>query len=96
EDVFGAGDRLRDQGFDPHAFALPYGDYGQERTNDPAIPQFMRELLTRQYGVYFARNPRNQPGYARAVGEAQRLVVHSGITTDRLYMWLRDQSPGAV
>jgi hypothetical protein len=96
EDVFGAGDRLRDQGFDPHAFALPYGDYGQERTNDPAIPQFMRELLTRQYGVYFARNPRNRPGYARAVGEAQRLVVHSGITTDRLYMWLRDQSPGSA
>ena len=95
EDVFAAGERLRDQGFDPRAFAVPHGDYGQRITNDPAIAPFMRDLLGRQFGTYFTRHERNEPGYATRDAEPQRLVVHEGTTTDRLYMWLRDQSPGA-
>jgi peptidoglycan/xylan/chitin deacetylase (PgdA/CDA1 family) len=95
EDVFAAGERLRDQGFEPRAFAVPHGDYGQRITNDLTIAPFMRALLIRQFGVYFARHERNEPEYVTAEGEPQRLVMHEGTTTDRLYMWLRDHSPGA-
>ena len=93
-DLFAVAERMRDQGFDPHAIAVPEGEYGQRLTNDPAIAPFMRGLLTRQFGVYFARHERNEPGYATAAGDAQRLELHSRTTTDRLYMWLRDHSPG--
>ncbi len=93
-DLFAVAERLRDQGFEPHAIALPEGDYGQRHTNDPAIGPYMRALLARQFGVFFARHERNDPGYATAAGDAQRLEVHSRLTTDRLYMWLRDRSPG--
>ena len=94
-DLFAVAERMRDQGFEPHALALPDGEYGQSRTNDPAIAPYMRALLARQFGVYFARHARNEPEYARALGEPQRLELHAGTTTDRLYMWLRDHSPGA-
>lgn len=94
-DLFAVAERMRDQGFATHALALPDGEYGQARTNDPAIAPFMRALLARQFGVYFARHQRNEPDYARALGEPQRLELHAGTTTDRLYMWLRDHSPGA-
>jgi hypothetical protein len=96
EDVFNARGALEDQGFDPHALAVPEGDYGQLSTNDPAIAPFMRELLTRQFGAFFTRAAKNDPGYADATqAEAQRYVVGRETTTDRLYMWLRDHSPGA-
>jgi hypothetical protein len=93
-DLFAVAERMRDQGFEPHAIALPEGDYGQRTTNDPAIAPYMRALLTRQFGVFFARHELNDPEYATAEGDAQRLDVHSRLTTDRLYMWLRDHSPG--
>jgi hypothetical protein len=93
-DLFAVAERMRDQGFDPHAIALPEGDYGQRVTNDPAIAPYIRALLTRQFGVFFTRDERNDPAYATAAGDAQRLEVHSRLTTDRLYMWLRDHSPG--
>jgi hypothetical protein len=94
-DLFAVADRMRDQGFEPHAIAPPDGEYGQARTNDPAIAPYMRALMARQFGVWFARHPRNDPGYARRRGEPQRLDLHAQTTTDRLYMWLRDRSPGA-
>ena len=94
-DLFAVADRLREQGFDPNAIAIPDGEYGQGTTNDPAIAPFMRALLARQFGTYFGRHPRNEPDYAAALGEPQRLQVHPELTTDRMYMWLRDHSPGA-
>jgi hypothetical protein len=56
----------------------------------------MRELLTRQFGAFFTRAEKNDPGYADATqAEAQRYVVGRETTTDRLYMWLRDHAPAA-
>jgi hypothetical protein len=95
-DLFAVADRLREQGFEPHAIAQPEGEYGQGTTNDPAIAPFMRALLARQFGLYFARHPRNEPGYVARAGEPQRLRMHAELTTDRMYMWLRDHSPGAA
>jgi hypothetical protein len=94
-DVFDVRDRMLDQGFDPQAFAVPYGDYGQRNSNDPAIAPFMRGLLERQFGVYFVQDDLNQPDYVSQVGEPKRFEVRTDTTTDRLYMWLRDHSPGA-
>ncbi|MFL5885918.1 MAG: polysaccharide deacetylase family protein [Thermoleophilaceae bacterium] len=94
-DVFAARDALRDQGFQPRAFAVPEGDYGQLATNDPRIAPFMRDLLSREFGAFFTRNARNAPEYAGHDVEAQRYVIGRATTTDQLYMWLRDHSPAA-
>lgn len=96
EDVFDAREALEDQGFEPHAFAVPEGNYGQLGSNDRAIAPFMRGLLERQFGAFFTRDARNDPGYAGEGAEAERYVVNRSTTTDRLYMWLRDHSPGAA
>ena len=95
-DVFEVRDELRDQGFRPVAFAVPYGDYGQRQIGDPRIAPFMRGLLARQFGVYFVDDELNAPGYTTPTGEAARFEVNSGVTTDRLYMWLRDHRPDAA
>jgi hypothetical protein len=94
KDLFALRERMLDQGFEPRAFAVPYGNYGQRETNDPGIAPLMRELMQRQFGVYFVQDEQNQPEYAGRAGEAERFEVHSDTTTDRLYMWLRDHSPG--
>jgi peptidoglycan/xylan/chitin deacetylase (PgdA/CDA1 family) len=94
EDLFAVREKMLDQGFEPHAFAVPYGNYGQRETNDPGIAPYMRALMQRQFGVYFVQDEENDPDYAGRTGEAARFEVHSDTTTDRLYMWLRDHSPG--
>jgi peptidoglycan/xylan/chitin deacetylase (PgdA/CDA1 family) len=40
-------------GFRPLVFAVPYGDYGQEQTNDAQIPGFMLPWLNRHFPVIF-------------------------------------------
>ena len=85
-DLFRAREEMLDHGFEPHAIAVPGGDYGQRSANDPAIAPFMRDLLTRQFGVVFAGVEGNDPGYSTAAGDAARYEVHADTTTDRLYM----------
>lgn len=92
-DVFTAKEEVEEQGFAAHAFAVPYGDYGQRSANDPRIAPFMREFLGRQFEAVFIQDERNAPGYTGPSGEAERYQVHSETTTDRLYVWLRDNSP---
>jgi peptidoglycan/xylan/chitin deacetylase (PgdA/CDA1 family) len=92
-DVFAAKEAVEEQGFVPRAFAVPYGDYGQRSGNDPRIAPFMREFLGRQFQAVFVQDERNAPGYTRPSGVAERYQVHSETTTDRLYIWLRDNSP---
>jgi peptidoglycan/xylan/chitin deacetylase (PgdA/CDA1 family) len=92
-DVFAAKEALEEQGFAPRAFAVPYGDYGQGSGNDPRISPFMRDFLERQFEAVFADHERNAPGYTTPSGVAERYRVHRETTTDRLYVWLRDNSP---
>ncbi len=40
----------------PVAFAYPFGAYGAERTNDPAIGQILREEVGRRYRVAFEQD----------------------------------------
>jgi hypothetical protein len=92
-DVFAAKEAVEEQGFAARAFAVPYGDYGQRSGNDPRIARFMRDFLGRQFEAVFVEDERNAPGYSRPWGVAERYRVHRETTTDRLYVWLRDNSP---
>jgi peptidoglycan/xylan/chitin deacetylase (PgdA/CDA1 family) len=92
-DVFAAKEAVEEQGFVPDAFAVPYGDYGQRSANDPRIAPFMSDFLGRQFEAVFTQDERNAPAYTRPTGPAERYQVHTETTTDRLYVWLRDNSP---
>ena len=50
-------------GYKPLAFALPYGSYGQDGTNDPRIPDDLLGWLTEQFDVVFTQdvNARAKP-----------------------------------
>jgi peptidoglycan/xylan/chitin deacetylase (PgdA/CDA1 family) len=84
-DVFAAKDALAAHGLDNRAFAVPAGDYGAQ--------PLVSDLLTRQFAVFFVRDASNDPGYTRPTGDATAFGVNASITTDRLYMWLRDRAP---
>jgi peptidoglycan/xylan/chitin deacetylase (PgdA/CDA1 family) len=92
-DVFAAKEAVGEQGFEARAFAIPYGDYGQLTGNDARIAPFMRDFLGRQFEAVFIEDERNAPGYTGPTGPAERYRVHRETTTDRLYVWLRDNSP---
>lgn len=79
--------------FRPWTFAVPFGDYGQNNTNDPRIPAFMRAELTRRFDAVFTQNnPRyTRPGTAAA--DLQRFEVHTDTSADDLYRWLRTHLP---
>ena len=88
------GRRLMDfeiPGFEPLAFAVPYGDYGQERTNYAPIPAWESGWLQRTFKVFFVQDQReyNLPG--NPIG--QRYGVHSYTTAERLHAWLVDALP---
>jgi Polysaccharide deacetylase len=94
-DLFAVKGDMEDHGFDPIALAVPYGDYGQRRMGNAEIALFMRGLLNRQFPVWFTEDELNAPGYTTPAAEPRRFEVNSAVSTDRLYMWLRDHAPGA-
>ena len=51
-------------GFEPLAFAVPYSDYGQQRTNYAPIPAWESGWLQRTFKVFFVQDQRvyNLPG----------------------------------
>lgn len=57
----------------PLAFAVPYGNYGQEGTNDPRIPGDLLGWLARRYGAVFTQdvNARARPGSGPPLGRIQ-------------------------
>ena len=92
-DLFAARDALVAQGFEPVAFAVPGGDYGQAATNDPRIPAYVRSLVATQFGPAFVRDARNYPAYSTRAGDAARLEIGRTTTADDLYAWLRAKDP---
>ena len=93
-DVFAVRDALEEQGFESHAFAVPYGDYGQRSANDPRIPQLFSSLIERQFGTYFIQDGDNDPSYSRpGSGAAPRYEVHTSTTLRGLDGWLRRHHP---
>jgi peptidoglycan/xylan/chitin deacetylase (PgdA/CDA1 family) len=77
--------------FVPLAFAPPYGDYGQKRTNYAPIPNWERSWLTRSFAAIFIQDRRvyNQPGNRIA----QRYGIRTTTTAAALRQWLAQALP---
>ena len=100
-DIFAGRAALADHlpRFQPLTFAVPYGNYGQRKTNDPRIPEIMRAFLQRQFEAVFVQKVGNQPRYTSQRSyrdEAVRFEVHTDTSVDDVYRWLRDQAPMTV
>jgi hypothetical protein len=82
---------LQIPGFDPLAFAVPYSDYGQGRTNYAPIPAWESGWLQRTFKVFFVQDRRvyNLPG--NPIG--QRYGVRASTTAETLRDWLRQVLP---
>ena len=78
-------------GFEPLAFAVPYSDYGQKRTNYGPIPAWESGWLRRAFKVFFVQDHRvyNLPG--NQIG--QRYGVRASTSTETLHAWLRQALP---
>jgi hypothetical protein len=78
-------------GFVPLAFAVPYSDYGQQRTNYAPIPAWESGWLRRTFKVFFVQDRRvyNLPG--NTIG--QRYGVRASTTAGTLRAWLREALP---
>ena len=62
-----------DSGYQPLAFAPPYGNYGQDGTNDPRIPGNLLGWLTEQFDLVFTQdvNALARPGSSQPLGRIQ-------------------------
>ena len=78
-------------GFEPLTFAVPFGDYGQHRTNYAPIPGWERGWLQKTFSAFFVQDRRvyNLPG--NELG--QRYGVRAGTTAEALRDWLRTALP---
>jgi peptidoglycan/xylan/chitin deacetylase (PgdA/CDA1 family) len=95
-DLFALREAFAEQGLEPHAFAVPYGDYGQRAENDPEIPGLMASLLTRQFGSFIVQSDDNDPAFTTpGEGAAGRYEMHTGTTLEQLYGWLQRHSTPA-
>ncbi len=67
-------------GYEPYAFALPYGSYGQDGTNDPRIPPDLLGFLTSRFDVVFTQdvNALAKPGAEQPLGRIQVLRATTG------------------
>jgi len=82
-------------GFVSNLFSVPFSNYGQDGTNDPAIPGFMQHLLTSRFDAVFLDDKAawSLPNQAHSV--LQRFAVHSATGAQGLYLWLRGSQPDA-
>jgi hypothetical protein len=76
-DVFDARAAMVGQGFEPVAFSVPGGNYGQVESNDVRVASWMRSLLRTQFGTVLGS------------GDPRRFEVGPGTTASALYGWLR-------
>ena len=81
-------------GYEPLAFAVPYSDFGQQRTNYAPIPAWERNWLLRTFKVFFVQDRRvyNLPG--NPVG--QRYGIRANTTAETLRDWLRQALPAGA
>jgi peptidoglycan/xylan/chitin deacetylase (PgdA/CDA1 family) len=73
-------------GYEPLAFAPPFGAYGQLDTNDPAIPGLMGRELRERFGIVFVQQ---DPHPARPGDlDVTRLQLDRTMTGGQLHDWL--------
>jgi peptidoglycan/xylan/chitin deacetylase (PgdA/CDA1 family) len=95
QDVLWAKQTMSEQlpGFNPLSFAVPYGSYGQDRTNDARIPRFMSRFLSQHFQAVFMTDPPQYTTPATSRAALGRIELHADTGTDQLYRWLRDRIP---
>jgi peptidoglycan/xylan/chitin deacetylase (PgdA/CDA1 family) len=94
-DILWAKQTMSEQlpGFSPLSFAVPYGSYGQDRTNDPRIPRFMSRFLRHHFQAVLMTDPPLYTSPATPRAALGRIEVHSDTATNQLYRWLRERIP---
>lgn len=90
-DILWGKQEMRDRlpGFEPHAFAVPLGEFGQRSTNDRRIPEMLRPWLAHQFEVIFVQAddpPFSRPGGATDI--VQRFEVRRKTSAEELHDWL--------
>ena len=98
QDILWAKDTLSEElpGFMPWAFAVPFGSYGNDGTNDARITGYMRRFLQRNFQAVFMTEPSVYSTPASSRAALPRFEVHGDTRTDDLYRWLRDRMPARV
>jgi peptidoglycan/xylan/chitin deacetylase (PgdA/CDA1 family) len=81
-----------DRGYGALAFALPYGSYGQDGTNDDRIPDDLLGWLSERHGLVFTQDvdARARPGSGPPLGRVQ---VTRGVTGGELHARLLSGEP---
>ena len=81
-------------GFQPFAFAVPYGNYGQQSTNYAPIPAWLRSWLTHAFNVVFVQDHAvyNLPGNPTG----QRYAIRASTTAGTLLAWLSQALPAGA
>jgi peptidoglycan/xylan/chitin deacetylase (PgdA/CDA1 family) len=80
--------------FRPLSFAVPYGNYGQQETNDRRIPGFFDGFLRQHFKAVFIVNPAGFTTKDTPRGRIGRYEVRTYTTAGRLFNWLRNGVPG--
>ncbi len=79
--------------FRPLTFAVPYGNYGQQETNDRRIPGFFDGFLRQHFKAVFVVNPAGFTTKHTPRGQIGRYEVRTYTTAGRLFNWLRNGVP---
>lgn len=71
-------------------YAVPYGNYGQLNTNDPAIPVELSWFFNQRFGAWFTQAD-SAPDFGLTTPRAKerkRYTVKNTATADTVYAWL--------
>jgi hypothetical protein len=83
-------------GFMPYGFAVPFGNYGQLKSNDPRIKSFFGGYLQKRFRAVFVVQPAGYTTQNTPRGRIGRLEVHTYTTAGRLYTWLTEKLPSVA
>jgi peptidoglycan/xylan/chitin deacetylase (PgdA/CDA1 family) len=98
EDVLWAKRTLAEQipGFSPWSFAVPFGDFGQDGTNDPRIPKFIDRFLAGHFQAVFLTWPPRYTTQETPPSRLGRIEVHSDTSATQLYNALDVRMPASA
>jgi Polysaccharide deacetylase len=80
--------------FSPWSFAVPFGDFGQENTNDRRIPRFINKLLAKHFLAVFLTWPARYTNQKSDPSKLGRIEVRQDTSTYELYHALDVRMPG--
>jgi polysaccharide deacetylase len=98
DDVLWAKRTLSEQipGFTPWSFAVPFGDFGQDGTNDGRIPKFIDRLLSDNFQAVFLTWPPRYTTRKTPLSRLGRIEVHGDTSTTQLYRALEVRMPASA